>query len=599
MDNWTLLQWAYYYYHVRVWHIAPKRKGTKWTYLPYKEDGHKFERYTWAFLEAEFSRTDIEIDGICLIAGKASNVTIYDYDPKHDQSKIGQDICRLFPPTLKSETGGAITGNHYFGAYMPPNGDRLKLFGCIDKRNDGLIVLPPSIHPDTGLSYSWLTDKDYQLADLSVKEIIEEENAKRDSTGDVKDNLNFKNGELKDIKEYRNNTLYYICLNLAGTFPKQKELAYSIVKAFYEKYIDKAGFTERELKTTFESAYKSDVFKESLKEFGKEKRRSWKNPYTPEEMLAYQRPKENWGIEHFMPLNTTTVLTANPKVGKTWLCLEMAIAVATGRKFLNTYNTVQGNVLYVDLELGISEMKRRLELLGFTKDMPIHFIYDKSFLVNQHMAEDFASLMTERNIKYFFIDTLRRAHTGRENDSDVISNLYRTLDFWVDCGATGFITHHNRKPPPGTFIQESRGSTDVIGGCGHHINMMKPDPNKPNEYKITFPDVRCEAVEKPMSLWFEEKDGACSFKFMGNLSFEDDIKSVFKNKKDLFKTELTSLLKGTDGIERADLLKLFIEKFKFSIDTFDRRIQELLDAEYIDKIGDEDDKRGVVYILND
>jgi RecA-family ATPase len=53
-----------------------------------------------------------------------------------------------------------------------------------------------------------------------------------------------------------------------------------------------------------------------------------------------------------------TILASRPKFGKTWLALQIAIAVATGRKALKSYNVIRsGRVLYLALE----ETERRIQ----------------------------------------------------------------------------------------------------------------------------------------------------------------------------------------------------------------------------------------------
>ena len=69
-----------------------------------------------------------------------------------------------------------------------------------------------------------------------------------------------------------------------------------------------------------------------------------------------------------------TLLAARPKIGKTWLALDIAIAVATGGYCLGDIKCEQGDVLFLALEDNKRRMQRRLtKLLGINKGMAAAF----------------------------------------------------------------------------------------------------------------------------------------------------------------------------------------------------------------------------------
>jgi hypothetical protein len=58
-----------------------------------------------------------------------------------------------------------------------------------------------------------------------------------------------------------------------------------------------------------------------------------------------------------------TLLVSRPKLGKSWLVLDLAIAVAAGRFTLGEIKPAQGNVLYLALEDGKRRLQRRMTKL--------------------------------------------------------------------------------------------------------------------------------------------------------------------------------------------------------------------------------------------
>jgi RecA-family ATPase len=63
-----------------------------------------------------------------------------------------------------------------------------------------------------------------------------------------------------------------------------------------------------------------------------------------------------------------TLLVARPKFGKSWLVLDIAIAIAAGRFTLGQLKPVQGDVLYLALEDGPRRLQRRLLVVQSLKD---------------------------------------------------------------------------------------------------------------------------------------------------------------------------------------------------------------------------------------
>lgn len=105
---------------------------------------------------------------IGVVTGKLSNLTVIDVDVKTGglkTLKILEDNG-LIPITLRSKTGSG--GTHIFLQFEPRLKTGAGILPGIDIRGEGgQIVLPPSIHPDTGNEYSWNCNyEETQLAKL-------------------------------------------------------------------------------------------------------------------------------------------------------------------------------------------------------------------------------------------------------------------------------------------------------------------------------------------------------------------------------------------------------------------------------------------------
>ena len=96
-----------------------------------------------------------------LACGSGSGVWVVDIDPRHggDVSMEERTLEHgLYEPIAVSRTGGADGGEHHFFAWNPdrPVGCPTKTMPGIDVKGEGgYVVLPPSIHPETGDPYEW------------------------------------------------------------------------------------------------------------------------------------------------------------------------------------------------------------------------------------------------------------------------------------------------------------------------------------------------------------------------------------------------------------------------------------------------------------
>jgi hypothetical protein len=92
--------------------------------------------------------------------------------------------------------------------------------------------------------------------------------------------------------------------------------------------------------------------------------------FTAPELLALDLPEPRWAVEGVVP-EGLTLLAGKPKLGKSWLALGLAVAVASGGVALGKLDVKAGDVLYLALEDTVRRLKNRLEkLLGCQQATP-------------------------------------------------------------------------------------------------------------------------------------------------------------------------------------------------------------------------------------
>jgi hypothetical protein len=78
--------------------------------------------------------------------------------------------------------------------------------------------------------------------------------------------------------------------------------------------------------------------------------------FTAAELHGMELPEPKWAVEGIIP-EGLSLLAGKPKLGKSWLALNVALAIATGGTALGSIPVEKGDVLYLALE----DTKRRLK----------------------------------------------------------------------------------------------------------------------------------------------------------------------------------------------------------------------------------------------
>src|SRR5262245_59266101 len=85
-------------------------------------------------------------------------------------------------------------------------------------------------------------------------------------------------------------------------------------------------------------------------------------PAATEAILAAAGPPLGWAVPHHVG-EGLTVLAGRQKIGKTWLAMHFAVAVASGGKAFGQIRCEAGEVLYVDFENGPRRIAERIRAL--------------------------------------------------------------------------------------------------------------------------------------------------------------------------------------------------------------------------------------------
>jgi hypothetical protein len=167
----------------------------------------------------------------------------------------------------------------------------------------------------------------------------------------------------------------------------------------------------------------------------------------------------------------TMNVIAPPKAGKSWLVTDLALAVATGRPWLGTFPTEQGNVLILDNELHGETTANRIPRVAEARGIPLEQIADAVFVENlRGQLRDLIALgpyfgaIEPGTFKLVILDAFYRfvPRDTDENDNGSVAQLYNHLDHYAQhLGCSFILIHHASKGN-----QSGKAITDVGAGAG-------------------------------------------------------------------------------------------------------------------------------------
>jgi hypothetical protein len=184
-------------------------------------------------------------------------------------------------------------------------------------------------------------------------------------------------------------------------------------------------------------------------------------------------PEPKWAVPGLIP-EGLTILAGSPKVGKSWLCFALTIAIAAGGMALGQIPVEQGEVLYLSLEDPGKRLKRRLVKLldNGRMTLPKGTIFSPKWprFGRPGGLRRLGKFLSEHpNCRLVIIDTLakvRNEETGSKNayeeDYRTASAIKRVAD---DYGIAILIVHHLRKMGSEDIYERISGSNGLTGAA--------------------------------------------------------------------------------------------------------------------------------------
>ncbi len=228
--------------------------------------------------------------------------------------------------------------------------------------------------------------------------------------------------------------------------------------------------------------------------------------FTVAQLYATEFPEPKYAVADLLP-EGQTLLIARPKIGKSWLVLQIAVAVGTGGLVLGQ-KVEQGIAFYLALEDRPRRMADRLKKMSAPKDTNL-VIENKWPPLHQGGAELLMKEIDKEGYSLVIVDTLQRAFAGLDMTKDgakVTRQLAELQEFALERHVALVIVHHQRKSSGAVVdaIDDALGATGIAANADAAWLITRQRGQQTATFQVTGRDIE----EKELAINFD-KDLFC------------------------------------------------------------------------------------------
>lgn len=262
-----------------------------------------------------------------------------------------------------------------------------------------------------------------------------------------------------------------------------------------------------------------------------------------------------WLVDRLIPRVGCGFLAAAPKLGKTWLALDLAMAVSSGSRFLGRLTEI-GTAVYIGGEGGASTLQRRLSwLVAGRRLQPSHFA-ERAFMgINSRFQIDKPGGIQELRLELdrvepslIIFDPFTRFHSRRENERDSIEPVLNTLRrLSEEYQAFVLMVHHAPKPSKEQARYDPLRGSSAMRAWHDGLIWLEQGP----DFLLLQAELRDAEPPAPLEieLDIDEAQGLATVDFQGQRLEEDDqivieaIKGILREKEQSTLNDLVKTLR--------------------------------------------------------
>lgn len=216
--------------------------------------------------------------------------------------------------------------------------------------------------------------------------------------------------------------------------------------------------------------------------------------WSADRLMAAHFPPPQWAVPGLIP-EGLTILAGPPKVGKSWLSLNLALGVAAGTPVLGEIDVDPGPVLYLALEDTARRLQDRMgKVLADAPAPPDLTLLTEFPTLPAGGSDALAGWLTERpDARLVIVDVLAKLRgitpagmSPYEADYAAMGRAKRLAD---DFGVAVVLVHHVRKMGAEDFTAELSGTNGIPGAADTILSLKRPRGEADGVLHITGRDV--------------------------------------------------------------------------------------------------------------
>ncbi len=201
--------------------------------------------------------------------------------------------------------------------------------------------------------------------------------------------------------------------------------------------------------------------------FHEPNRTSSKASISAAELQKMTLPEPRWVVPGLIP-DGVTLLAGKPKVGKSWLALDLAIAVAIGGEVLGI-KCPQAPVIYAALEDNPERLQGRMDALLGDTPWPQELHFEFTLLPLNHGLDELRTLCAAHGCKLVIIDVWGQIRRANKHGESLYDYDYHSLKPLVNLaqkmGIAIVVIHHERKLDAVEPLDRVSGSTGLTAAA--------------------------------------------------------------------------------------------------------------------------------------
>lgn len=213
------------------------------------------------------------------------------------------------------------------------------------------------------------------------------------------------------------------------------------------------------------------------------------------ELQSKDFPLPNIIVQHML-YQGLAIIAGPPKIGKSWISVDLATCIATGQPFLG-HETEQGDCLYLALEDSYNRLKLRINKILNNQKAPDNlYLSTISSNLEDGLLDELTNFISlHPSTKLIIIDTLQKVRGSMKYNQSAYEYDYKEIaklkQFADKYGICILLIHHLRKAKDTEDVfNRISGTNGIAGAADTMIVLSKTDrSNSETLFSITGRDV--------------------------------------------------------------------------------------------------------------